>query len=193
MSIVPARSSRVLGAIRAPWSPLAAAILALLLLGPCLAFTAEPSRAQQPGTAQGFLPYPDTNGREVVFSSEGDLWVAPLSGGIARRLTADEGEESLAHFSPDGARIAFSGQHGGNTDVFVIPAEGGPPNRLTYHPALVDGGGVTQPEWPAWGFDRTWLIGQSPIRRHIRSRRRRPRRIRGHRGALWHHRVGDSR
>lgn len=24
--------------------------------------------------------------------------------------------------------------------------------------ALMDGGGVTQPEWPAWGFDRKWLI-----------------------------------
>ncbi len=30
--------------------------------------------------------------------------------------------------------IAFSGQYDGNTDVFVMPATGGEPKRLTYHP-----------------------------------------------------------
>jgi hypothetical protein len=83
---------------------------------------------------QGFLRFPDTNGREIVFTSEGDLWIAPITGGIARRVTADDGEERFAHFSADGGRIAFSGQYGGNLDVFVIPAEGGVPKRLTYHP-----------------------------------------------------------
>jgi tricorn protease len=31
--------------------------------------------------------------------------------------------------------IAFTGEYDGNTDVFVIPAIGGVPKRLTYHPA----------------------------------------------------------
>ena len=37
-------------------------------------------------------------------------------------------------FSPDGKLIAFSAQYDGNTDVFIIPAEGGIPVRLTWHP-----------------------------------------------------------
>jgi len=38
-------------------------------------------------------------------------------------------------FSPDGTEIAFTGEYDGNIDVFVIPASGGTPRRLTYHPA----------------------------------------------------------
>jgi len=34
----------------------------------------------------------------------------------------------------DGNWIAFSGQYGGNTDVYVMPATGGQPRRLTWHP-----------------------------------------------------------
>ena len=33
-----------------------------------------------------------------------------------------------------GNTIAFSGQYDGNTDVFIVPLEGGEPKRLTYHP-----------------------------------------------------------
>src|SRR5690349_24438401 len=38
-------------------------------------------------------------------------------------------------FSPDGKWIAFTGQYDGNIDVFVIPADGGEPKRLTWHPS----------------------------------------------------------
>jgi tricorn protease len=37
-------------------------------------------------------------------------------------------------FSPDGTKIAFTGQYDGNVDAYVIPAEGGSPQRLTAHP-----------------------------------------------------------
>ena len=51
-----------------------------------------------------------------------------------RRLTTGVGVESNPSFSPDGKWIAFTGQYDGNTDVFVMPAEGGVPKRLTWHP-----------------------------------------------------------
>src|SRR3989454_5312542 len=38
-------------------------------------------------------------------------------------------------FSPDGKWIAFTGEHDGNPDVYVISAEGGEPKRLTFHPS----------------------------------------------------------
>ena len=36
--------------------------------------------------------------------------------------------------SPDGKLVAFTGQYGGNVDVYVVPIEGGEPRRLTWHP-----------------------------------------------------------
>ena len=42
--------------------------------------------------------------------------------------------ESNPAFSPDGRRIAFSAQYEGNTDVYIVPVEGGVPTRLTWHP-----------------------------------------------------------
>lgn len=41
----------------------------------------------------------------------------------------------MARFSPDGRWIAFAGDYDGSRDLFVIPAEGGEPRRLTWHPA----------------------------------------------------------
>ena len=42
--------------------------------------------------------------------------------------------ETEAAFSPDGNTIAFSGEYDGNVDVFTMPASGGVPKRITYHP-----------------------------------------------------------
>lgn len=83
----------------------------------------------------GYISMPDLHGSQVVFTAEGDLWSAGLQGGAARRLTTHPGTEQYARFSPDGKTIAFSGEYGGNQDIFVIPAGGGEPRRLTWHPA----------------------------------------------------------
>jgi tricorn protease len=64
----------------------------------------------------------------------GDLWSVPRQGGDATRLTTGSGVESSPSFSPDGKWIAFTGQDDGNTDVFIVPAAGGVPRRLTWHP-----------------------------------------------------------
>ena len=53
----------------------------------------------------------------------------------ATQLTTGVGIESQPIFSPDGRTIAFTGEYDGNTDVFTIPATGGIPKRITYHPA----------------------------------------------------------
>lgn len=78
------------------------------------------------------LRFPATNGTDVVFSYAGDLYTVPLAGGEARRLTSHIGYEIFPRFSPDGKTIAFTGEYDGNREVYVIPAEGGKPRRLTY-------------------------------------------------------------
>ncbi len=81
------------------------------------------------------LRFPDVSAEEIVFVYAGDLWVVSKQGGTARRLSSPKGQEMFPKFSPDGTRIAFSGNYDGNTDVYVIPAQGGAPERLTHHPA----------------------------------------------------------
>ena len=78
------------------------------------------------------LRFPATNGTDVVFSYAGDLWTVPIQGGEARRLTSHIGYEIFARYSPDGKSIAFTGEYDGNREVYLIPAQGGEPVRLTY-------------------------------------------------------------
>jgi tricorn protease len=77
---------------------------------------------------------PAMNDKEIVFGFAGDLWSVNRTGGTAVRLTTGIGVETDPVFSPDGTRIAFTGNYDGNTDVFTMPATGGIPKRLTYHP-----------------------------------------------------------
>ena len=81
------------------------------------------------------LRFGDVRGDNVLFTYEGDLWSATTSGGGASRLTNDNGEERFGKFSPDGKWIAFTGEYDGGMDVYLMPAWGGPPTRLTWHPA----------------------------------------------------------
>ncbi len=91
--------------------------------------------------APRFVSSPDVNGDRLVFTWEDDLWLGSLKGGPARRLTTHPGLETAARFSPDGKWIAFSGQYDGGTQVYVMPAEGGVPKRLTW------AGGATVQGW----------------------------------------------
>ncbi len=83
------------------------------------------------------LRFPAVSNDQLVFTYAGDLYSVPLAGGVARKLTAYyEGYEAFARFSPDGASIAFTGEYDGNREVYLIPAGGGVPERLTYTPSL---------------------------------------------------------
>ncbi|QED27611.1 peptidase [Microvenator marinus] len=81
---------------------------------------------------QGYYRYPTVFEDRVVFVSDDDLWEVPLSGGRASRLTSGMGEISRPYFSPDGKWIAFTSDEEGNKEVYVMPSDGGPAQRLTY-------------------------------------------------------------
>ncbi len=105
--------------------------LLLAFLLPALgAFAQTPPDADAPSIFRN----PTINRTHVVFEYASDLWIAPRSGGPAQRLTTGAGAETFPIFSPDGTKIAFTGQYDGNVDAFVIPATGGIPKRLTWHP-----------------------------------------------------------
>ncbi|PYI89142.1 MAG: protease [Verrucomicrobia bacterium] len=77
------------------------------------------------------LRFPTTNGQQIVFCYAGELYTVGKEGGVARRLSSGPGYTSFPHFSTDGAKLAFTSQYDGNTEVYVMPGEGGTPKRLT--------------------------------------------------------------
>ena len=71
----------------------------------------------------------------LVFVAEGDIWRAPLGGGVAQRITTHPDAESFPAVSSDGQWLAFTARYEGATEVYVMPLFGGVPRRLT-----LDGG-----------------------------------------------------
>ncbi len=80
------------------------------------------------------LRTPDVSATSIAFTYAGDIWIVPKEGGAAQRLSTPRGQEIFPRFSPDGREIAFTANYDGNLDVYVMPATGGVPRRITHHP-----------------------------------------------------------
>ncbi len=91
---------------------------------------------------RGWYRAPALHGDTIAFTSEGDLWLVGIEGGLARRLTTNPGDEFAAVFSPDGSTIAFSADYEGSPEIYSMPVSGGLPVRRTY-----EGGGGLPPGW----------------------------------------------
>jgi len=115
------------------------------------------------------LRMPTVSATEIAFAYANNIWIVDRAGGHARRLTSFQGQTSNPHFSPDGKWVAFSGEYGGNIDVYVVSSEGGEPRRLTWHPSpdLVqgwtpDGASIlfssTRASWAPVATPRFWTV-----------------------------------
>jgi len=107
--------------------------LALLSLFAAFAAAVLPAQPEPPPL---LLQSPTLSKTRIVFGFGGSLWSVAREGGDARRLVlGDPGTASGPLFSPDGSLVAFTGDFDANQDVYVVPATGGEPRRLTMHPA----------------------------------------------------------
>ncbi len=82
-------------------------------------------------------PRPSPDGRRVAFVSDRDgnreIYVMNADGSNLIRLTNDPEVDMDPQWSPDGGRIAFLSKRDGWA-IYVIPAEGGRPMRVTKEP-----------------------------------------------------------
>ena len=85
---------------------------------------------------------PSVSKTQIAFSYAGSIWIASRDASDVRRLTTG-GHEGKPIFSPDGSQVAFTGDYDGTRGVYVVPAAGGVPRRLTYHPEDYDVAGWT--------------------------------------------------
>ncbi len=78
------------------------------------------------------------DGQWLAFDSDRggnqDIYVRPLAGGEARRLTTDPAPDFHPDFSPDGSEIVFYSMRHGTRDLFLIRADGTGETRLTDWP-----------------------------------------------------------
>ncbi len=79
-----------------------------------------------------YLRFPHLHGELVAFTAEDDVWLAPLDGGRAWRVSADNMPVTLPRISPDGTTVAWTSTRDGAPEVLIAPVEGGPATRLTY-------------------------------------------------------------
>ncbi|MBD8528538.1 MULTISPECIES: amidohydrolase family protein [unclassified Massilia] len=104
------------------------------------------------GTNMAAAPSPD--GSRIVFSAQGALWVMPVAGGAARRITDYRLEPTAPVWSPDGKRIAFQNYAPeGNFHIWTIDPDGRNQRELT--------DGPFDDREPAWLPDGSGLVFSS--------------------------------
>ena len=102
--------------------------IVILLLAACTDFSLAESYEPL------LLKSPTLSQNQIAFAYGGEIWIVSRKGGDAHRLVTGSDRLSGPVFSPDGTMIAYTGNYQGNNDVYVVPASGGEPRRLTYHP-----------------------------------------------------------
>ncbi|MGI9024548.1 MAG: TolB family protein, partial [Burkholderiaceae bacterium] len=92
-------------------------------LGPLSGSTKDVTVDMKEGTNMAVSPSPD--GTRLVFSAQGALWVMPVTGGNATRITAFDVEPTAPVWSPDGKTIAFQNYTtDGNFHIWSINPDG---------------------------------------------------------------------
>lgn len=90
-----------------------------------------------------YLRYPHIHQDQVTFVAGDDIWLAPIEGGRAWRLTDHREPVRTPRFSPDGSHIAFVSFRDGHPEAYVVPVDGdGATRRLTW-----------------WGAKNTLVLG----------------------------------
>ena len=129
--------------------------------GICLLLLSFAAQAKKPMSAEDLVkvravqdPRISPDGKWVVFTvtsqdaekneSESRLFVAPMSGGEARRITSSDGSEHSPRWSPDGTRLAFISTRGGHgSQLWIMNFRGGGEAQKVTSVAT----GVSSPVW----------------------------------------------
>jgi len=83
----------------------------------------------------GMLRDPDISATHITFRYADSLWQVPRGGGVAAPLASPTGDVRRPRYSPDGTRIAFVADYDGDPELYVVPAAGGVPRRVTHEPS----------------------------------------------------------
>ncbi len=83
-------------------------------------------------TSSSYLRYPHLHGELVTFVAEDDVWVAPLVGGRAWRVSSLQLPARNPRFTPDGSQLVWTVVQDSAPEVVSSAIDGGDFRRLTY-------------------------------------------------------------
>ncbi|MBM6620965.1 PDZ domain-containing protein [Micrococcaceae bacterium RIT802] len=84
-----------------------------------------------------YLRYPHVFDQLITFVAEDDVWLAPVSGGRAWRLSAQGLPARNPRFTPDGQTVVWTILTGGTQEIVAASVDGGDYRQLTHwgHPS----------------------------------------------------------
>jgi len=83
-------------------------------------------------TSSSYFRFPHLHGDLVTFVAEDDVWIAPLDGGRAWRVSSLQLPARNPRFTPDGKRLVWTVVQGTAPEVVVADVDGGGYRQLTY-------------------------------------------------------------
>ncbi|MFA7442699.1 MAG: amidohydrolase family protein [Lysobacteraceae bacterium] len=116
------------------------------------------------------------DGRRIVFDLLGDLYLLPIEGGTATRLTSGRAFDVQPRFSPDGKQVAFTSDRSGGNNLWRIAVDGGNASQVSFEDFRLLNN-------PIWTEDGQYLIG----RKHFTGMRS------AGAGELWMYHTGGGK
>jgi tricorn protease len=83
-------------------------------------------------TSSSYFRFPHLHGDLVTFVAEDDVWIAPLDGGRAWRVSSLQLPARNPRFTPDGKRLVWTVVQGTAPEVVTSDVDGGGYRQLTY-------------------------------------------------------------
>ncbi|HJV99144.1 MAG TPA: S41 family peptidase [Arthrobacter sp.] len=83
-------------------------------------------------TSSSYFRFPHVHGDLVTFVAEDDVWIAPLGGGRAWRVSSLQLPARNPRFTPDGKRLVWTVVQGTAPEVVTAEVDGGGYRQLTY-------------------------------------------------------------
>jgi tricorn protease len=83
-------------------------------------------------TSSSYFRFPHVHGDLVTFVAEDDVWIAPLGGGRAWRISSLQLPARNPRFTPDGKKLVWSVVQGTAPEVVIADVDGGGYRQLTY-------------------------------------------------------------
>ncbi|MFJ4208211.1 S41 family peptidase [Paenarthrobacter sp. NPDC089675] len=83
-------------------------------------------------TSSSYLRFPHIHGDLLTFVAEDDIWIAPVGGGRAWRVSSQQLPARNPRFTPDGQRLVWTAVVGTAPEVVTADVDGGGYRQLSY-------------------------------------------------------------